>query len=154
MSQETIPLEYSNALVFELEKAFYDERGKGTRFRMTTIGRQYFQRECLPRLESSDIGQIVQTIEEVLQRDGIVGKVTPGDEDRLLRVRVEGCVHRAVEEKMIAHGVEPFACVPANLLALAIEERLDRPVELAEIKLEDGACVLLLILFDKRPTLK
>jgi hypothetical protein len=154
MNPKTIPLEYSNSLVFELEKAFYDERGKGARFRMTTVGREYFRHQCLPRLASSDIGQIAQTIGGVLERDGVTGQVATTDEGRLLRVRVEGCVHRAVEEKMIAHGVEPFTCVPANLLALAIEEKLDRPVELAEIKLEDGACVLLLVLFDKRPTLE
>ncbi len=50
-------------------------------------------------------------------------------------------------------GIEPFTCVPANLIVLAIEEKLDSPVEMAEIKLEDGACQLLLVLFDKRPTL-
>jgi hypothetical protein len=36
---------------------------------------------------------------------------------------------------------------------LAIEEKLDRPVELAEIKLADGACQLLLVVFDQRPTI-
>ena len=85
--------------------------------------------------------------------EGIAGKVDYTREDRLLRVRVEGCVHRQVEDKMAAHGIEPFTCVPANLIVLAIEEKLDRPVELAEIKLEDGACQLLLVVFDQRPTL-
>jgi hypothetical protein len=33
--------------------------------------------------------------------------------------------------------VEPFTCIPANLVVLAIEEMLDRPVELAESKIED-----------------
>ena len=48
--------------------------------------------------------------------------------------------------------MEPFTCIPANLVVLAIEETLDRPVELAEIKVEDGACHLLLVLFESRPT--
>jgi hypothetical protein len=54
---------------------------------------------------------------------------------------------------MVAHGIEPFTCVPANLIVLAVEDKLDRPVELAEIKLEEGACQLLLVVFDQRPTL-
>ena len=54
---------------------------------------------------------------------------------------------------MLAKGVEPFTCVPANLIVLAIEEKLDIPVELAEIKVEDGACQLLLVMFEKRPSL-
>jgi len=70
-----------------------------------------------------------------------------------LKVSVQGCIHRAVEEKMLAKEVEPLTCVPANLIVLAIEERLDIPVELAEIKMEAGACNLLLVLFEKRPSL-
>jgi hypothetical protein len=66
---------------------------------------------------------------------------------------VEGCIHRPVEDRMIAHGIEPFTCLPANLIVLAIEEKLDRPVELAEIKLVEGACQLLLVIFEKRPSL-
>jgi hypothetical protein len=54
---------------------------------------------------------------------------------------------------MIARGIEPFTCVPANLIVLAIEEKLDRPVELAEVKIDNGTCHLLLVLFDQRPTL-
>lgn len=153
MNNKTIPLDYANDLMYELEKAFWDERGRGTRFRMTTVGREYFKEKCLPLIQSSELDHILHTIEDVLQREGIAGKVSYNSEDRLLRVRVEGCVHRQVEEKMIARGIEPFTCVPANLIALAIEEKLDRPVELAEIKLEDGACQPLLIVFDQRPTL-
>jgi hypothetical protein len=43
--------------------------------------------------------------------------------------------------------------VPANLIVLAIEEKLDRPAELAEIKLEEAGCHILVVLFDKRPFL-
>jgi hypothetical protein len=153
MNNKTIPLDYANGFIYDLEKAFWDERGKGARFRTTTVGREYFKDKCLPLIQSSELDHILHTIEDVLQREGIAGKVSYNSENRLLRVRVEGCVHRQVEEKMIAHGIEPFTCVPANLIVLAIEEKLDRPVELAEIKLEEGACQLLLIVFDQRPTL-
>ena len=154
MNSKTIPLDYANAFIYDLEKAFWDERGKGARFRTTTVGREYFKDKCLPLIQSSELDHILDTIENALQREGVVGQVSYDSEDRLLRVGVEGCVHRQVEEKMMARGVEPFTCVPANLIVLAIEEKLDRPVELAEIKLEEGACQLLLILFDQRPTLR
>jgi hypothetical protein len=153
MNDKTIPVEYANSLIFELEKAFYDERGKGARFRMTTVGREYFEKNCLPLLQSSEIDHILKTVKNVLQNAGIVSDVSFNSDERLLRVRVEGCLHRQGEEKMVAHEIEPFTCVPANLIVLAIEEKLDRPVELAEIKLEDGACHLLLVVFDQRPVL-
>ena len=154
MNKRTIPLDYANGLLYELQKAFWDERGRGARFRTTTLGREYFVGKCLPLLQSSDLDQILRTIGEFLQREGIADEVAYELEERLLRVRVEGCVHRPVEAKMVEQGVEPFTCVPANLIVLAIEGKLDRPIELAEIKTEKGRCQLLLVLFDKRPTLE
>jgi hypothetical protein len=153
MSQQTIPLDYANSLMYELEKAFWDERGKGARFRMTKVGYQYFEEKVRPLLQSAEVEDILEKIQSVLKSEGIVAEVSYSREERLLKVSVQGCIHRAVEEKMLAKEVEPFTCVPANLIVLAIEEKLDIPVELAEIKMEAGACNLLLVLFEKRPSL-
>ena len=153
MNNKSIPLDYVNDLMYELEKAFWDERGKGARFRMTTIGQEYFNEKVLPILESSEIEKILPKIEEVLKSEGIAAQLSYSKEDRLLRVQIKGCIHRSVEERMIAKGIEPFTCVPANLIVLAIEHKLDIPVELAEIKVEEGICQLLLVLFEKRPVL-
>ncbi len=153
MNKKTIPLEYANNLIYELEKSFWDERGKGARFRVTTVGYKYFQEKCLSAIQSPDLDHILQTIGSILESEGIVGKVSYSQEDRLFRVRIERCLHRPVEDEMIARGIEPFTCVPANLMVLAIEEKLDRPVELAEVKVEDGACQILLVVFEHRPTL-
>ncbi len=154
MTNHTISLDYTNSLLFEIEKAFWDERGKGARFRMTTVGREYFVEKCLPRLESTEIEQILDTVGAVIREGGIAANATYSRDDRLLKLRVESCLHRAVEERMLACGLEPFVCMPANLVVLAIEEKLDRPVELAEIRLVDGACEMLLVLFEKRPSLE
>lgn len=153
MNNKQIPLDYANNLMYELEKAFWDERGRGARFRMTTVGREFFKEKCLPLIKSSDVEDIIRVVDTVLRQEGIAAKVSYSSDDRLLRVAVESCVHRAVEDQMIGRGIEPFTCIPANLIVLAIEEKLDRPVELAEIKLQDGVCQLLLVLFDKRPSL-
>ena len=149
MSKQMIPLGYVNNLMYELEKAFWDERGKGARFRTTTVGKQYYTDKVLPLLKSNEVEHILQTIDEVLQSEGIVAKVSYEAEERLLRVQVKSCIHREVEERMLAKGVEPFTCVPANLIVLAIEEKLDIPVELAEIKVSEGVCELLLVMFEK-----
>ena len=153
MSRNTIPLDYANSLIYELQKAFWDERGRGARFRMTKVGREFFQEKCLPLLQSPDLDEVLNTVKGVLRAEGITADLSFNYEDRLLRVEVAGCLHRQAEERMVAHGIEPFTCVPANLIALAIEEKLDRPVELAEIKLEEGTCRLLLVVFDRRPVL-
>ena len=49
MSDQTVPLDYANSIIYDLQKAFWDERGRGARFRVTTVGRDYFLDRCLPR---------------------------------------------------------------------------------------------------------
>ena len=151
--KKMIPLDYANGLVYELEKAFWDERGRGARFRMTTVGRKFYRDRVRPLLQSSELEHILKTIQDLLQAEGIVSQVSYDLNERLLRVTVAQCIHEQVEERMTAHGIEPFTCVPANLIVLAVEEKLDRPVELAEIKQDEDGCHLLLVLFDRRPIL-
>ena len=153
MNNNNVPLSYVNSLMYELEKAFWDERGKGARFRMTKVGDQYFKDKIKPLLDTAEVDEILKQIQGVLQSEGIVTDVSYNREERLLKVSVKGCIHRPVEERMLAKGIEPFTCIPANLIVLAIEEKLDIPVELAEIKMEEGVCKLLLVLFEKRPVL-
>ena len=152
MSNQTVPLDYVNSIVYDLQKAFWDERGRGARFRVTTVGRDYFLDRCLPEIKSQDVETIIETVGQILEKEGVVASISHEVDDRLLRLTVQGCLHEAVEQRMGAKGIEPFTCVPANLVVLAIEEVLDRPVELAEIKVEDGVCHLLLVLFESRPT--
>ena len=151
MNSETISRDYANDMIYELEKAFWDERGKGARFRLTTLGRGFFRAKCLPRIQSTEISDMVKVIEEVLKENGIIQAISVEVDGRLLRVRIEGCTHRPVEERMIAHETQPFACLPANMIVLAVDEVLNRPAELAEIKLTDGACEALIVLFEKKP---
>ena len=153
MNTKNVPLDYSNSLMYELEKAFWDERGKGARFRMTKVGTEYFNEKVMPLLQSNEIEDILEKIKGVLQSEGITEDISFNREERLLKISVKGCIHRSVEERMLGKGVEPFTCIPANLMVLAIEEKLDIPVELAEIKVEEGVCQLLLVIFEKRPSL-
>ena len=149
MSKKNISLDYANNLVYDLQKAFWDERGKGARFRTTIVGREYFKNKFLPLIKSTEVEGILEIIQGVLQEEGIAANVSYSTEDRLLRVQVDGCVHWEIEQRLLSDDIEPFTCLPANLIVLAIEEKLGHPVELAEIKLEDGSCHLMLVVFDK-----
>lgn len=151
MSSHGASLDYINSIVYDLQKAFWDERGKGARFRVTNVGRDYFLEKCLPRIESREVEAIIATVEQVMREEGIVAEISHEIDGQLLRLKVQGCLHESVEQMMLDKGIEPFTCIPANLVVLAIEETLDRPVELAEIKIQDGACHLLLALFESRP---
>lgn len=152
MSSQDVSLDYANSVIYDLQKAFWDERGKGARFRVTTVGRDYFLQRCLPKIESSDIQEIADTIGTILKDEGLAENISADVDGRLLRIEVTGCLHQDVEQRLVAKGIEPFTCPPANLIVLAIEEVLDKPVELAQIEVEDDTCRLLLVVFQSRPT--
>jgi hypothetical protein len=151
MNEQTISKDYANDMIFELQKAFWDERGKGAKFRLTTLGRDFFNSKCLPRISSTEIPEMVATIEQVLKENGIIGGMSVTIDGRLLRVRIEGCQHRPVEDRLATFDTKPMVCLPANMITLAIDKVLNRPSEVAEIKLADGACEVLIVLFDKKP---
>jgi hypothetical protein len=151
MSGRHISQEYANSIMYDLQKAFWDERGKGARFRMTRVGREYFKDKGLSQVKASSATEIVDAIAKILKDEGIVASIAQEQDDRLVHIRVQGCLHHDIEQRLVAKGVEPFTCVPANLVVMAIEEAMDRPVELAEIKVGNGTCELLLVLFDRRP---
>ncbi len=60
MNDRKLSLEYINSVLYDLEKAFWDERGRGARFRVTTVGRDYFLDKCLPRIQSQDLDTIIK----------------------------------------------------------------------------------------------
>ena len=151
MSDQTVPSNYANSIIYDLQKAFWDERGRGARFRVTVVGRDYFLDRCLPRIESQDVEAIIATVEQILEEEGIVASISHEVDDRLLRLKVQGCLHERVEQRMVAKGIEPFTCIPANLMALAIEDKLKRQVELTEVSISNGTCEVLLVVFEKRP---
>ena len=154
MSNNTISQDYANNLMFDLQKSFWDERGLGARFRTVSVGREHFKSTVLPQITSNEIADFIRAIEKALKDEGIVASITCVEEGRLLRVQVKGCMHRVVEDRLNKLGIPAFTCVPANLIAYAIEEKLNRPTELAEIKVEADGCNMLLVTFEQRPVLK
>jgi hypothetical protein len=149
MNNKPVALDYTNSLIFDLEKAFWDERGRGARFRMSLVGRDLYESQCKPRITEKEIDHILNAVKKALTGNGIVAEVDYLKEDQTLHITLKGCLHLSVEEKMAAYGIEPITCVPANLFVMAIEEQLDQQVEIAEIKSENGVCHLLLVIFDR-----
>jgi hypothetical protein len=151
MDTKILPLEYANNFIYEMAKAFWDERGAGARYRTAKVGEEFYKKYCQKQIKAKDPDGIVQTIGNILKDQGILSDVSLEQEDRLLRIKIDGCLHRAVEDKIKALGSEPFTCLPANLIMMAVDNTLNRPTEIAEIKCDGEVCQLLIIIFDERP---
>ena len=146
---ESISTGYMNTLVFELQKAFWDERGKGARFRMTTIGKELFNEKIFPQLDDSSLEGVLNTVNSILMEEGLIQQGSLAVEDRLVRLKISSCVHCEVAKRFADLGLPPCTCLPANICALAINKKLNRPAEIAEIKFKDGHCEALIVVFEQ-----
>ncbi len=128
----------SSELLFEIQKAFYDERGKGARYRLTTIGVPYMKSikpDCFMSLDA---------ICTALKETGMVDEITLSEEDVSIGADVRGCYYRKVRDRFIAAGMQPLSCPVANLIMETLERKSGLSPELLPITAEGNRCLFTL----------
>lgn len=128
----------TSELLFEIQKAFYDERGKGARYRLTTIGVPYMKRVD-PGCFAS-----VEKVRKALQDTGMVEDIRFKDEDVSLSAEVTGCYFRKVRDRFITAHMQPLSCPVANLVMEVLERKSGLSPELLPIKAEGDKCAFIL----------
>ncbi|MCR4403611.1 MAG: hypothetical protein NUW12_12750 [Firmicutes bacterium] len=143
---------YANQVIFDVVKAFWDERGLGARFRLYNVGKDYFLDKFGLRGEGcGDFETVVTELSRGLKAEGIAEKLSvERREENVLTVKVSGCIHRPVEEKLAAAGVAPFFCPCTNLVMALAQEALGMATEQACIEVRGDECIATVVLF-KRP---
>ena len=136
---------YYNGLLADAIKSFWDERGLGSRYRTVLVGVDKFLEEnpaIVGKAVSTD--DAVALVEKYLVEKGIATKATfevEKDYVDVIRLKVEGCIHNPVEEKLKEFGIErPITCMCGNLLMAVIEQGGNRTTEMAKVKCENGFC--------------
>lgn len=144
--------EYANQVVFDVVKAFWDERGLGARFRLYNVGKDYLLGKLGLRGEDRrDFETVVAELSRGLNSEGIAERLSiERGEENVLTVKVTGCIHRPVEEKLAAAGVAPFFCPCTNLVMALAQEALGMATEQACIEVRGDECIATVVLF-KRP---
>ncbi|MGE5483798.1 MAG: hypothetical protein ACM3X4_02135 [Ignavibacteriales bacterium] len=134
--------EYMNQVIASLEKAFYDERGRGGRYRTTLVGTGYFE----PLLEAAHGRNWRETLDSVcdsLTRSNIADRMTVEyDGQNVLLVEVSGCVHGSFHS---AEGVEPFVCPPGNAVMRVFSKAFGVHPELMSITCTGTGCRMSLV---------
>ncbi|MGE5572297.1 MAG: hypothetical protein ACM3ZU_04640 [Bacteroidota bacterium] len=141
--------EYANEIIFGVIKAFWDERGLGARFRLYCVGKGYFLDKLELRGETSGrLETLVPEISRGLKSGGMAEELSvKREENNVLSVKVRGCIHRPVEEKLLASGIAPFFCPCTNLVMALAEETLGMAAEQACIEVRGDECTAKVVLF-------
>jgi hypothetical protein len=126
--------DFKDLLLFEVQKAFYDERGKGARYRLTTIGVSYF--EGMIKNGISDL----EAVRKCLLDNNIADGLEYSEETFSVNVKVKNCCLKAVREYFVSAGMQPLGCPIANVIMKTLEVNTGLSPELLPIKIEGDYC--------------
>jgi hypothetical protein len=129
----------SSRLIFEVEKAFYDERGKGARYRLTTIGVP-FMNELNPNC-FKDLDNAAKALVETSMAE----KVAFTEDDFSITAEVNNCYFKKVRDLFTAANMQPLACPIANVIMETMERKSRLSPELAQIAIDGSVCRLTMV---------
>ncbi|MGB9867689.1 MAG: hypothetical protein ACPLPR_07300 [Bacillota bacterium] len=143
--------QYLYDIIYELQKAFWDERGMGGRYRLTTVGSDYLMRQVGHRLGPSWKENLKVAL-EALKSEGIIGSGScVATAENVLKVGFKDCAHLGVDRRMTQDAGRVFACPCANFVMACIDRALGTTSELAEAKVlescEPGSCEATILVF-------
>lgn len=137
---------FLEAVVHDLEAAFWDERGMGARYRTTLVGVDYM-RQRYPALDSAGSdAEALDLAGRALREEGVVQEVSwSRDEDGLVRISVRGCSFHRPHLALSASGRRVYSCPCANVLMGAVDRVLGTTSELARVEANPSGCQMLVV---------
>lgn len=124
----------SSNLIYEIQKAFYDERGKGARYRLVRVGVEYVEKEL------GDKATSIESLVKGLKELGFVEDISYNEEDIIFSVETKNCVFRTVRDLFMDKGLQPLSCPVANIVMNFLESKTGLSPELMPIERDNDIC--------------
>jgi hypothetical protein len=125
---------YKDLLLFEYQKEFWNERGKGARYRLTRAGVKYFEDQM-----GEDIKD-VEKIKDWLIKNKFAEDIETQEDQLSFSIKVKGCCMKNIKEKFDKDNLQPLSCPIANVFMYAFELNSGLAPELLPIENEGDAC--------------
>jgi hypothetical protein len=126
---------FKDSLIFEIQKEFWNERGKGARYRLTMIGADFLGKLLT---DPSDINEIVA----LYKKEGFCSAVEIAEDEFAVTMKVKDCAFADVSNGFMNKGQQPLSCPLANTIMRAIEIKSGLGPELLPIEASGGECVV------------
>ncbi|NLN07656.1 MAG: hypothetical protein GX167_08565 [Firmicutes bacterium] len=124
---------FKNTLIYESQKEFYDERGKGARYRMTTVGVSFFKEELG---DLKDMAALVAW----LQDNHFAEKIEMTEDNLSVELKVKGCCLHSITDGFRKMNRQPLSCPIANVIMASMELNGSMPPEILPIEFEGDVC--------------
>ncbi len=125
---------FKDQILFEVQKAFYDERGKGARYRLTLAGVPYIK--SLLGEKANDI----DTLKNWLADNKFLEEIEILQDDIEFRAKIKNCCLYNISNSFYEKGMQPLSCPIANMFMNAIESELGLSPELLPIDINGECC--------------
>jgi hypothetical protein len=127
--------DFKDTLIFELQKEFWNERGKGARYRLTMTGV-----ECMKKVlkDPTDVGEIV----EVFKKEGFCSDLEISEDEFQVKMRIKNCTFLDVRNGFMDKGQQPLSCPLANSIMYAMEVKSGMAPELLPIEKDGNDCIV------------
>lgn len=137
---------FMEAVVHDLEAAFWDERGMGARYRTTLVGTEYLRRRHPALADACDPEGALAAAARALGQEGVADEVSwVSDEDNVLRISVRGCCLLRAHLALSQSGRHVYCCPCGNVIMTAIDQVAGSVSELARIEAGESGCRLVVV---------
>jgi hypothetical protein len=125
--------DFKDSLIFELQKEFWNERGKGARYRLTMTGV-----ECMKKVlkDPSDVNEII----EVFKKEGFCKGFEITEDEYRVDMHIKDCTFLDVRNGFMDKGQQPLSCPLANAIMNAYEIKSGMAPELLPVERDGNDC--------------
>lgn len=126
---------FKDQLLFEVQKAFYDERGIGAKYRLTLTGVPYITSQ-LKKQEYS-----IDELKDWLKENKFCDEIEIADGELQFNVKVKNCCLQNIRDTFKERGMkQPLSCAIANMFMYAIEQVNGLSPEMLPIDINEDYC--------------
>jgi len=125
---------FKDQLLFEVQKAFYDERGKGARYRLTLTGVPYIKSQL------GDKATDKKSLKNWLIDNKFCEEIEIEEDELQFNAKVKNCCLQNIRDAFDSKGTQPLSCPIANMFMYAIEQENGLSPELLPIDIDKEYC--------------
>ena len=136
--------DFKDSLLFEIQKEFWNERGKGARYRLTLIGTEFIAKHVKDPADK-------QEIVAFLKKEGFCSDVEISENEFTINLKVKDCAFIQVRDQFmdkqatfvnVVIDQQPLSCPIANLIMRAEEIKSGLGPELLPIERNGNECIV------------
>ena len=140
----TVLSDFKDSLLFEIQKEFWNERGKGARYRLTLVGTEFISKMVKDPANKKEVV-------DFLKKEGFCSDIELSEDEFTINMKVKDCAFIQVRDQFmdkqatfvnVVIDQQPLSCPIANVIMRAEELVSGLGPELLPIQRDGNTCIV------------